>query len=562
MEKYKLLEKVGDGTYGNVFKATELTTNETVAIKALKSKINTWKECLQLCEVKALSKLNNCSSVVKLKEVIRENNSNVYLVFEYMEMNLYNLIEKTKAKNKKLSENTVKIITEQVLSGLTYIHSNNYIHRDLKPENILVNYHEGKDELIQVKIADFGLARENIPSTSGVVPLTDYVCTRWYRAPECVLKSNHYNHSVDIFALAAIFCELFTLKPLFPGSNETDQMGKIIKVLGTPEFDDWPEGYKLINKLNMKFPSFKGLGIKEAVPGLSDHAYNILIKMLVYNPSKRISSKELLQEPYFSRLKSHFKKESKSSSPADYLNFPSTTKNNLNSNSNGNSSSLLGYPPSMSYEEYLYLRENGSSNISGNISASLAKNKQFSNNLQGINYNSNHIIGSDLQNFNYYNSNTNNVNDMFNKYSQRSKQNNSNLSNLSNIANYTNFTKIEQNKSKYLNHNNNPYIYDQYSTINASSGYSNNNNFNNYNYNSGTQNNLGYINSNNNNSYAPDILNDLIMNKGNYNQQSNSINSNININNNNKNKQYFNSNSIKNNFNYHELNNQAPYIFN
>ena len=205
MNKYKVQELIGDGTYGLVFKGIELETGDLIAVKKLKSKIKSWSECVHQKEVKVLGKLKNNPNIIKLKEVIREPNSDVYFIFEYADCNLYQLIERQKKLGQDFSENKIKDIIYQIVLGMCYVHNNGYFHRDLKPENILLQ------ENI-VKIADFGLAKEL--STTG--PLTDYVCTRWYRAPECVLKSVNYTASMDIFSIGAIMAELFLLKPLFP----------------------------------------------------------------------------------------------------------------------------------------------------------------------------------------------------------------------------------------------------------------------------------------------------------------------------------------------------------
>lgn len=148
-----------------------------------------------------------------------------------MEQNVYQLI---KDRTTPLPDDQVKSVIYQSLKGLEYMHKHGFFHRDMKPENLLVN---GDD----VKIADFGLARE----IRSRPPFTDYVSTRWYRGPEILLRSTNYNSPIDIFALGAIMAELYMLRPLFPGQNETDQIYKICAVLGSPSQTDWPEGYKL-----------------------------------------------------------------------------------------------------------------------------------------------------------------------------------------------------------------------------------------------------------------------------------------------------------------------------
>ena len=128
----------------------------------------------------------------------------------------------------------------QTLQGLAYMHAHNLFHRDLKPENLLCEGNSD-DPAPTIKIADFGLAKE----INAKPPFTDYVSTRWYRAPEILLRAPDYNAPIDIFAMGAIMAELFTMKPLFPGSSELDQIQKICHVLGTPSRVNWEQGFNL-----------------------------------------------------------------------------------------------------------------------------------------------------------------------------------------------------------------------------------------------------------------------------------------------------------------------------
>ncbi|XP_042445212.1 cyclin-dependent kinase F-4-like isoform X1 [Zingiber officinale] len=180
------------------------------------------------------------------QEVIRENDI-LYLVFEYMECNLYQLM---KERGKSFSEVEIRNWCFQIFRALAYMHKQGYFHRDLKPENLLVT----KD---LVKIADFGLAREILSKP----PFTGYVSTRWYRAPELLLHSSVYNSAVDMWAIGAIMAELFTLHPLFPGSNEADQLCKICSVFGSPNSDLWSEGLQLAAAMNYHFPQFPGVPV-------------------------------------------------------------------------------------------------------------------------------------------------------------------------------------------------------------------------------------------------------------------------------------------------------------
>ncbi|KAG2380954.1 Serine/threonine-protein kinase [Vigna angularis] len=219
MERYKILRELGDGSCGHVYKAHDMRTYEIVAVKKLKRKFCFWEEYTNLREVKALRKMNH-PNIIKLKEVVRENNE-LFFIFEYMDCNLYQLI---KEREKPFSEEEIRCFVRQMLEGLSHMHKKGFFHRDLKPENLLVT----NDVL---KIADFGLARE----VSSMPPYTQYVSTRWYRAPEVLMQAPSYTPAVDMWAVGAILAELFTLTPLFPGESEIDQLYKIYGILGMPD---------------------------------------------------------------------------------------------------------------------------------------------------------------------------------------------------------------------------------------------------------------------------------------------------------------------------------------
>uniref|UniRef100_A0A665XAY4 non-specific serine/threonine protein kinase n=1 Tax=Echeneis naucrates TaxID=173247 RepID=A0A665XAY4_ECHNA len=284
MNRYATLKQLGDGTYGSVFLGKSNETGELVAIKRMKRKFYSWDECLNLREVKSLKKLNH-ANVVKLKEVIREND-HLYFVFEYMKENLYQLM---KERNKLFPESVIRNMTFQILQGLFFMHEHGYFHRDMKPENLLCMGPE------LVKIADFGLARE----IRSQPPYTDYVSTRWYRAPEILLKSTSYSSPIDIWAMGCIMAELYTLRPLFPGNSEVDEIFKICQVLGTLKKSDWPEGYNLALSMNFRFPKCVPTSLQSLIPNASDEAIALMKDMLQWDPEKRPSAAQALRYPYF-----------------------------------------------------------------------------------------------------------------------------------------------------------------------------------------------------------------------------------------------------------------------
>ncbi|KAM3862818.1 serine/threonine-protein kinase ICK-like [Diretmus argenteus] len=284
MNRYTTIRQLGDGTYGSVILGRSLESGELVAIKKMKRKFYSWEECMNLREVKSLKKLNH-ANVVKLKEVIREND-HLYFVFEYMKENLYQLM---KDRTRLFPESAVRNIMFQILQGLTFIHKHGFFHRDMKPENLLCMGPE------LVKIADFGLARE----IRSRPPYTDYVSTRWYRAPEVLLRSTSYNSPIDQWAVGCIMAELYTLRPLFPGSSEVDTIFKICQVLGTPKKNDWPEGFQLASAMNFRWPQCVPSNLRTLIPNASAEAIHVMRDLLQWDPKKRPASGQALRYAYF-----------------------------------------------------------------------------------------------------------------------------------------------------------------------------------------------------------------------------------------------------------------------
>ncbi|GKV10581.1 hypothetical protein SLEP1_g21923 [Rubroshorea leprosula] len=283
MERYKLIKEVGDGTFGSVWRGINKLSGEVVAIKRMKKKYYSWEDCVNLREVKSLRKMNH-PNIVKLKEVIREHDI-LYFVFEYMECNLYQLM---KDREKLFSESVVRNWCFQIFQALSYMHQRGYFHRDLKPENLLVT--KGI-----IKIADFGLARE----INSNPPYTEYVSTRWYRAPEVLLQSYVYSSKVDMWAMGAIMAELFTLRPLFPGSSEADEIYKICSVIGTPTQDSWPDGLNLARAINYQFPQLAGVQLSALMPSVSKDAIDLITSLCSWDPCNRPTAAEALQHPFF-----------------------------------------------------------------------------------------------------------------------------------------------------------------------------------------------------------------------------------------------------------------------
>ena len=299
MEDYEIIERIGGGTFADVFKAKEKSTNELVAIKILKKKYKKWEDCLELRECKSLQKLSDESlsnqkginNIVKLKRIIFiKKTGSFHLVFEYMKQDLLELMKSKEPSH--LEESKIKDIIYQTLLGLSHMHKYGFFHRDMKPENLLIN-----DNI--VKIADFGLARE----IRSIPPYTEYVSTRYYRAPECILKSSNYNSPVDIWAVGCIMAEMYLHpKPLFYGQNEKEVLNKICSILGTPNHETWLEGIQQANLVGIKFPNNSGMDLEKIIPDASDKAIDIMKKMLQWDPNNRPTASNLLNHPFFENM--------------------------------------------------------------------------------------------------------------------------------------------------------------------------------------------------------------------------------------------------------------------
>lgn len=351
MKRFEEIDVLGDGAFGTVIKCRDKETGDEVAIKKMKQKYTTFDECLQLKEVKSLRKIKH-ENVIRLLQVFREDD-HLYLVFELAGNSLLKTI---RTHDGPLSEDEVRFVVSQMLEGLAYVHKLGFFHRDIKPENLF-----WKDEVL--KIGDFGLARE----IRSRPPYTEYVSTRWYRAPEIVLRHNFYNSPVDIWATGAIMAELFTLKPLFQGSSETDQIFKIFSVMGTPGPNNWNEGVQLAARLGIRLPQFTPTPLSQIIPNASPDAIDLLTQLLNLDPSKRPSASQALQHPFFKGPKiSVFKPQSAISQPAvthvtlqkkmdedDSIALKVSTFEQKNNDAPifGERKTIAGYKPSMNLED-------------------------------------------------------------------------------------------------------------------------------------------------------------------------------------------------------------------
>jgi len=250
-----------------------------------------------LREIQALHRLSPHPNVIRLIEVLYDGpTGRLALVFELMDMNVYELI---RGRRHYVAEDRVCAYMYQLVKAMDHMHRNGIFHRDIKPENILL-----ADEVL--KLADFGSCR----GIYSKQPYTEYISTRWYRAPECLLTDGYYNYKMDMWGVGCVFFELVALYPLFPGANEVDQIAKIHAVIGTP-----PPA--LLAKMKQRsshadafaFAAVAGPGIAPLIAHAAPDCIDLIASLLRYDPDARLSARQALRHPYFRELRAQDKRQ-------------------------------------------------------------------------------------------------------------------------------------------------------------------------------------------------------------------------------------------------------------
>ncbi|CAL5196817.1 unnamed protein product [Lathyrus oleraceus] len=296
--RYKILEIIGKGSYGVVCAAIDTHTGEKVAIKKIQDAFEHISDAVRILREVKLLRLLRHPDIVDIKRIMlppsKREFRDIYVVFELMESDLHQVIK----ANDDLTREHHQFFLYQMLRALKYMHSANVYHRDLKPKNILANAN------CKLKICDFGLARVSFNDAPTSIFWTDYVATRWYRAPElCGSFSSKYTPAIDIWSIGCIFAEALLGKPLFPGKSVVHQLDLITDLLGTP----LPETITGVRNDNAR-KYLSGMRKKPPVPfehkfsNADPLALHLLQRLLAFDPKDRPTAEQALADPYFKGL--------------------------------------------------------------------------------------------------------------------------------------------------------------------------------------------------------------------------------------------------------------------
>ncbi|TVU20220.1 hypothetical protein EJB05_36419, partial [Eragrostis curvula] len=296
--RYQVSEVIGKGSYGVVAAAIDTQTGERVAIKKIVDVFDHVSDATRILREIKLLRLLRHPDIVQIKHIMlppsRREFKDIYVIFELMESDLHQVIK----ANDDLTPEHHQFFLYQLLRGMKYIHAANVFHRDLKPKNILANAD------CRLKICDFGLARVSFCDTPSAIFWTDYVATRWYRAPElCGSFFAKYTPAIDIWSVGCIFAELLTGKPLFPGKNVVHQLDLMTDLLGTPSAESISKirnekARRYLSNMRKKPP----VPFTKKFPGVDPMALHLLQRLLSFDPKERPTAAEALTDPYFNGL--------------------------------------------------------------------------------------------------------------------------------------------------------------------------------------------------------------------------------------------------------------------
>lgn len=288
LSDYEQKQKLGEGTYGEVYRAVHKKTGEIVAMKVMR--LDHEDEGISQTTLRESTILRSLDhlNIVKLKGICFHDNSLV-LICEFLAYDLRKLLKRHPSP---LDPQLVRSYAYQLLSGLYYLHTHRVIHRDIKPENLLI------DKAGKMKICDFGLSRF---FTIPMREFTEGVITLWYRPLEILLHNSFYDLSIDIWSAGCVIAEMARGDALFKGDSDLDMIHKIIQTLGTPE-PELIERFADVQKNKIKIPQYPRHDMSQIVPTDDPLLLDLLSKMLEMDPEKRINAKDARNHPYFDNV--------------------------------------------------------------------------------------------------------------------------------------------------------------------------------------------------------------------------------------------------------------------
>ena len=294
--KFTALSILGKGTFGVVYRAKEEKSDDFIAIKRVFQ-----DKKYKNRELDILKELNH-PNIISLKHFFYtkvengQNGPEIYLncVMDYFPQTLARILSTNFQSRKQLEPFIAQLYAYQMLSSLKYLHSKNIAHRDIKPQNILVNPKNNK-----IKLCDFGSAKKIEQGQKSIA----YICSRFYRAPELIFGATDYTCQIDVWSMGCVITELVLGRPIFPGATTSDQLVEIIRILGTPTKDD-------ICSMNPhfkdhKFPDIKPVPFEKILKNriIPEYFLDLISKLLVYNPTKRLTAEKALEHPYFDEIR-------------------------------------------------------------------------------------------------------------------------------------------------------------------------------------------------------------------------------------------------------------------
>ncbi|KAF9528720.1 kinase-like domain-containing protein [Crepidotus variabilis] len=291
---YQLMDVIGEGAYGIVVSALHVPSQRKVAIKKISPFEHTMFALRTLREIKLLRHFHH-ENIIAILDIVRpqslQNFKEVYLVQELMETDMHRVI-----RTQSLSDDHCQYFIYQTLRALKALHSADVLHRDLKPSNLLLNAN------CDLKLCDFGLARSAKPPPDvddSTTFMTEYVATRWYRAPEVMLTFKEYTRAIDMWSVGCVLAEMLSGKPLFPGRDYHHQLSLILDTLGTPSIDDF---YAINSARSREYikalPFRRKKNFQALFPNANPLAVDLMEKCLAFSPKRRLDVSEALRHPY------------------------------------------------------------------------------------------------------------------------------------------------------------------------------------------------------------------------------------------------------------------------